>query len=116
MKLDLRNNINSVDHLIETCICHAPSDTRLAHLADSKPSIVLADSLPIEPATAIQQGDRRGLLLFALAVDHTARSVMSKFNVWHLDDATITDDGDSVVTDIISIKNSLFISIKLDDN
>ena len=81
LKLDLKNSFNSFrrDHLIETCIRRAPSVALLAHLAYSKPNILLAYDLPID----------------------------FRLNVWHLDYATMSDVMDSLVTDIISVTNSV---------
>ena len=110
VKLDLKNAFNGVRryHLMETYISRAPSVALIAHLAYSKPSIVLADGQQIESAAGIQQGDQLDPLLFALAVDDAARYVKSKFNVWYLDDATISDDVDTMVTDNMSITNFLY--------
>ena len=82
-----------------TCIRRAEGVALLAHLAYSKLSIVLADGLPIESATGIQQDDPLRPLLFDLVVNDAARTVKSKFNVWYIDDATISDAMDTVVTD-----------------
>ena len=107
VKLDFENAFSNVqrDHLIETCIRREHSVVLLNKLAYSNPNIVLANGSPIESATGIQQGNPLGPLPFALAVDDTDRSVKFKLNVWYLDDATISDDVNTVVTDIISITN-----------
>ena len=109
MKIDLTNAFNSIrrDHLIETCIRRALDVILLDHLAYSNHRIMLADCLPIESATSIQQCDPFGPLLFALAVDDAVLSVKFKFSVWYLDDAGISDDVGTVATDIISATNSL---------
>ena len=92
----------------DTCIRRDHSVVLLNKLAYSNPNIVLANGPPIESATGIQDGNPLGQLLFALAIDDTDRSVKSKLNVWYLDNATLSDDVNTVVTEIISITNSLF--------
>ena len=109
IKLDMRNAFNCVrrDSVLETCLHRAPSLYRLAHLAYSQASSVLADGHIINSCTGVQQGDPLGPILFALAVDDAACSPTSKFNVWYLDDATIAGDADSVISDVRQVLPAL---------
>ena len=59
----------------------APPIARLAHLAYSSPSTVLASGHPICSATGIQQAEPLGPVLFAMAVDEVASSVIQKIHM-----------------------------------
>ena len=80
------------------------------------PSIVLADVLPIESATGIQQGEPLGPLLFPLAVDDAPRSVKSKYKVYYLDDATIYDDVDVSISDDVGTTVSDDVDTTISDD
>lgn len=105
VKLDVSNAFNSIrrDHLLETCQSRAPELLNLAHLAYGKPSSLYIGENVIPSASGVQQGDPLGPLLFALGVDHIARSVSSPINIWYLDDATIGGPPDVVVRDLEKI-------------
>ena len=94
VKLNLKNAFNSVrrDHLLRIA--------RLAHLANSSPSTVLASGHPICSAIGIEQGDPLGPVLLAMAVDEVASSLSSEINIWYLDDATLGGRDESVFVDI----------------
>ena len=68
------------DHILRVCLSRTPRVARLAHLAYFKDSIVLASGHAIQSSSGVQQGDPLGPLLFALAVDETARSVSTELN------------------------------------
>ena len=89
VKLDLKNAFSTVlrDHLLRVRSERAPPIARLAHLACSSPSTVLASDHPICSATGNQQGDPLDPDLVANAVDDVASSLSSEINIWYLDDA-----------------------------
>ena len=98
----MMNAFNSVrrDHVLQTCLDRTPEIAKLAFLAYSKPSSVIASGHSITSSTGIQQGDPIGPLLFALAVDQIANGIDSELNVWYLDDATIGGSPESVLSDV----------------
>ena len=102
VKLDMMNAFNSVrrDHVLQTCLDRTPEIAKLAFLAYSKPSSVIASGHSITSSTGIQQGDPIGPLLFALTVDQIANGIDSELNVWYLDDATIGGSPESVLSDV----------------
>ena len=88
IKLDIENAFNAVchDHLLEVCHQRAPSVYNLTRLAYQHQSELFCGDQIISSASGVQQGDRIGPLLFALAVDDMARSVSAPLNIWYLDD------------------------------
>ena len=52
----------------------------------------------LESATGIQQGDPFGPALFSLGIDSLVRRVDSELNVWYLDDGTIGDCPEKVIS------------------
>ena len=88
------------DHLQRVCSELANPITRLAHLAYSSPSTVLASGRPICAATGNQQGDPLGPVLFAMTIDEVASSLSSEINIWYLDVATIGCPAESSFSDL----------------
>ena len=96
-KLDLKNTCSTVcQDLLRVCSEGTSLIARLAYLAYSPPSTVLASSHPICSTTGIQQGDPLGPVLFAMAVDEVASSLSAKINIWYLGDATLGGPAESV--------------------
>ena len=104
IKLDRKNAFNAVrrDHL-EVCHHRAPSVYNLARLAYQQQSELFCKDQIISSASGVQQGDRIGPLLFALAVDGIARSVSAPLNIWYLDDATLGGPVDKIIHDLGAI-------------
>ncbi|CAE1314236.1 unnamed protein product [Acanthosepion pharaonis] len=102
LKLDMKNAFNSIrrDHALEVCHRRTPSIFKLAHLSYSHPSMLIASDNIISSATGIQQDDPLGPLLFLMAVDGVARSIVSPFNIWYLDDATLGGSIEGVTADL----------------
>ncbi|XP_029657785.1 uncharacterized protein LOC115232047 [Octopus sinensis] len=61
----------------------------------------------VRSRTGVQQGDPLGPLLFALAIDEAVRSILSPFNLWYLDDATIGGSVESITEDLSRLIPSL---------
>ena len=60
---------------------------------------VIASYHSIALLSGVQHGDPIDPLLFALAVNQIASGVQSEVNVWFLDDTTIGDNPESVLSD-----------------
>lgn len=73
---DASNSIPPHNHLLNICHTRAPSLNTLAHLAYSSINFLLAANNPLIFATAVQQSDPIGALLFALAIDGIARCLV----------------------------------------
>ena len=71
---------------------NCPEIFRLASLAYVSPTPPMANENFVWSDTGVQQGDPLGPLLFSIAILDIASSMKSNFDVWYLDDATITGD------------------------
>ena len=49
-------------------------------------------------ATGIQQGDPFGPALFSIGIDSLVQRLESEFSVWYLDDGTIDDSPEKVIS------------------
>ena len=85
---------------LEICHIKAPAIYRLAHLAYSAPSLLVANTPIIPSASGVHKDNSLGLLSFALAIDDLARPISSPLNLWCLDDATIGGRCISVINDL----------------
>ena len=74
------------------CLINFPEIFRLASLAHSLPTPLMAIGSLIWSNSGVQQGNPLDPLLFSLAIHDIASSMKSDFNVWYLEDATIAGD------------------------
>ena len=87
VKLYMKNAFNSDrrDHVSQICLDRTPEIAKLAFLAYSKSSSVIASGHSIISSSGVQQDDPIGALLLALAVDQIASGVQSELNIWYLE-------------------------------
>ncbi|XP_029656785.1 uncharacterized protein LOC115230797 [Octopus sinensis] len=108
VKLDLRNAFNSVrrDRIMEVCVERAPE---ISQLVSSRTGKTPHLSLGIKSSVLEQESNKAplGPLLFALAIDEAVRSILSPFNLWYLDDATIGGSVESITEDLSRLIPSL---------
>jgi len=77
--------------------------------------LFFGDSI-ISSATAVQQGDPLGPVLFSLAIHSLASELVSTFNVWYHDDGTLGGSPRSVLADFTTMleqSSSLGLSLNL---
>lgn len=102
LKIDMNNAFNSVerDIILNSIKEKAPEIFSLMWQAYSKPSILLFGSRIIESTVGCQQGDPLGPLGFSLAIHPLVEKLVSKLNVFYLDDGTLGDDFENVLNDL----------------
>ena len=100
-KLDIKNAFNSIRRniLLGKCMINYPEIIRQASLAYGSPTPPMAIGNLIWSDSGVQQGDHNDPILSSLAIHDIASFTISNFNVWYLDDATITGDPRSVCDD-----------------
>ena len=102
LKLDYKNIFNIVrrDCLLHTVKEHFSSLYPLVWQTYSLPSnLFLGDSI-ISSTTGVQQGDLLGPALFSLAIHPLIHNLSSVFNVWYLDDGTLSGSLQSITEDL----------------
>ena len=99
-KVDMANAFNSLrrDVFLTVARRRAQGLYRLLWQAYSGPSTLFYGDANLVSATGIQQGDPFGPALFSLGIDELSRKVDAEFNVWYLDDGTIGDAPEKVIS------------------
>ncbi|XP_008486032.1 uncharacterized protein LOC103522716, partial [Diaphorina citri] len=101
LKIDFKNAFNSVerDVILHQVKAKIPSAFPFLNQCYRKPSCLFFGKEYISSVVGAQQGDPCGPLAFCLAVQHIVQSMKSELNVWYLDDATLADDPETVLSD-----------------
>ena len=99
-KIDMVNAFNSLrrDVFLAAARERARGLYRLLWQAYSRSTTLIYGISNLEFATGIQQGDPFGPALFSLGVDSIASRVDTEFNVWYLDDGTLGDSPEKVLS------------------
>lgn len=99
-KVDMTNAFNCLrrDVFLAAARRRVPGIFRLLWQAYSGPRTLFYGDTSLVSATGIQQGDPFGPALFSLGIDDLTRRIDTEFNVWYLDDGTIGDSPDKVLT------------------
>ena len=102
IKLDIKNAFNSIQrsHVLREVSTNMPSVYKFFHSAYSRASALFFDSYIIESMTGVQQGDPGAPALFSVGIQDIIQNIKSRFNTWYLDDASLIDDPDTVLSDI----------------
>lgn len=117
LKLDVKNAFNSVnrDTLLNEIKIHVPEIYNFLLQCYHSPSKLMHKNSEILSAVGCQQGDPLGPAIFSLAINSIIHSLNSKLNVWYLDDGTLGGDSQTVLADLLNIKNK-FTAIGLELN
>ncbi|CAK1600196.1 unnamed protein product [Parnassius mnemosyne] len=106
LKLDLKNAFNSVnrDTLLKEIKIHVPEIYNFLLQCYHCPSKLVHKSNEIISAVGCQQGDPLGPAIFSLAINPIIHSLNSKLNIWYLDDGTLAGDAQTVLADLVHVK------------
>ena len=109
LMINMRNAFNSLrrDSFLSVARIRTPGLYNLLWLAYSSPTRLFFGKDGFASETGIQQEDPIGPTLFALSVDEAARGVLSEFNIWYLDDATLGDSPERVHDDLVVLVERL---------
>jgi hypothetical protein len=119
LKLDVKNAFNSVnrDTLLNEVKLHVPEIYNFLLQCYHSPSQLAHKNEAILSAVGCQQGDPLGPAIFSLAINSIISTTNSKLNVWYLDDGTLGGDAETVLADLIMIKNKFeLIGLELNFN
>ncbi|XP_061718384.1 uncharacterized protein LOC133525958 [Cydia pomonella] len=107
LKLDVQNAFNSVnrDTLLNEIKITIPEIYNFLLQCYHCPSKLMHKNNEILSAVGCQQGDPLGPAIFSLAINSIIHSLNSKLNVWYLDDGTLGGDSQTVLADLLQIKN-----------
>ena len=99
-KVDMANAFNCLrrDVFLGAARERAQGLYRLLWQAYSGPTKLFYGDTDLVSRTGIQQGDPFGPALFSLGIDTLVREIDSEFNVWYLDDGTIGDTPEKVLS------------------
>ena len=108
MKIDYKNAFNSLrrDRLLEVIKSELPDLYPFIWQVYSSSSTLFFGDILIQSASGVQQGDPLGPALFSLSIHSLASSLLSKVNIWYLDDGTIGGSTEEVVRDFNTILQS----------
>ena len=99
-KVDMANAFNSIrrDVFLAEAKRRSPGLYRMLWQAYSGSSILFYGGTNLVSATGIQQGDPFGPALFSMGIDSLVQRLEAEFNVWYLDDGTIGDSPEKVIS------------------
>jgi hypothetical protein len=108
-KVDMANAFNTIrrDVILTAARTKAAGIYRMLWQAYSEPSTLFYGDTWLVSATGIQQGDPFGPALFSLGIDKLVRKVDTEFNVWYLDDGTIGDEPEKVLSCVQELLDDL---------
>ncbi|GAV01566.1 hypothetical protein RvY_12257 [Ramazzottius varieornatus] len=107
LKLDFKNAFNTVyrERLLSEVRETLPDYYASAHQLYRHPSNLFFGEKLLSSARCVQQGDPLGPLFFCHVTRKLSKSLVSPFNCWYLDDATIGGDTASVLEDFETVKD-----------
>jgi hypothetical protein len=106
LKLDFKNAFNSVerDCILKEVQCHTPLLYSYLYQCCRNPSSLFFGDHLISSVGA-QQGDPCGPMIFSLAIQPIILSLDSQMNIWYLDDGTLADYPEVVLSDFKKVIN-----------
>jgi hypothetical protein len=107
LKLDFKNAFNSVerDCILKEVQCHTPLLYPYLYQCYRNPSTLFFDNHLISSSVGAQQGDPCGSMIFSLAIQPIILSLDSQMNIWYLDDGTLADYPEVVLSDFKKVIN-----------
>jgi hypothetical protein len=119
LKLDFKNAFNSVerDCILKEVQCHTPLLYPYLYQCYRNPSTLFFGNHLISSFVGAQQGDPCGPMIFSLAIQAIVSSLDSQLNIWYLDDGTLADYPEAVLSDFKKVINlSQEIGLELNFN
>jgi hypothetical protein len=119
LKLDFKNAFNSVerDCILKEVQCHIPLLYPYLYQCYRNPSTLFFGNHLISSSVGAQQGDPCGPMIFSLAIQPIILSLDSQMNIWYLDDGTLADYPEVVLSDFKKVINlSQEIGLELNFN
>jgi hypothetical protein len=119
LKLDFKNAFNSVerDCILKEVQCHTPLLYPYLYQCYRNPSTLFFGNHLISSSVGAQQGDPCGPMIFSLAIQPIILSLVSQMNIWYLDDGTLADYPEVVLSDFKKVINlSQEIGLELNFN
>jgi hypothetical protein len=119
LKLDFKNAFNSVerDCILKEVQCHTPLLYPYLYQCYRNPSTLFFGNHLISSSVGAQQGDPCGPMIFSLAIQPIILSLDSQMNIWYLDDGTLADYPEVVLSDFKKVINlSQEIGLELNFN
>ena len=110
LKIDMKNAFNQVrrDVILKLVKEHTPEIFQYVYQCYSQTTSLFfgsysEDGCVIDSKEGVQQGDPLGPFLFSLVMRNLTKSLKSELNLWYLDDGSIADDLEVVLSDYIKI-------------
>jgi hypothetical protein len=119
LKLDFKNAFNSVerDCILKEVPYHTPLLYPYLYQCYRNPSTLFFGNHLISSSVGAQQGDPCGPMIFSLAIQPIILSLDSQMNIWYLDDGTLADYPEVVLSDFKKVINlSQEIGLELNFN
>jgi hypothetical protein len=119
LKLDFKNAFNSVerDCILKEVQCHTPLLYPYLYQCYRNPSTLFFGDHLTSSSVGAQQGDPCGPMIFSLAIQPIILSLDSELNIWYLDDGTLADYPEVVLSDFKKVINlSRKIGLELNFN
>jgi hypothetical protein len=119
LKLDFKNAFISVerDCILKEVQCHTPLLYPYLYQCYRNPSTLFFGDHLISSSVGAQQGDPCGPIIFSLAIQPIILSLNSELNIWYLDDGTLADYPEVVLSDFKKVINlSRKIGLELNFN
>jgi hypothetical protein len=119
LKLDFKNAFNSVerDCILKEVQCHTTLLYPYLYQCYRNPSTLFFGDHLISSSVGAQQGDPCGPMIFSLAIQPIILSLDSQMNIWYLDDGTLADYPEVVLSDFKKVINlSQEIGLELNFN
>jgi hypothetical protein len=119
LELDFKNAFNSVerDCILKEVQCHTPLLYPYLYQCYRNPSTLFFGDHLISSSVGAQQGDSCGPMIFSLTIQPIILSLDSQLNIWYLDDRTLADYPEVVLSDFKKVINlSRKIGLELNFN
>ena len=102
LKIDFENAFNSINRrfMLEKVFETHPEVYKYSHSAYSQPRFLFYGDSVIKSCEGTQQGDPESPALFLDSIQDLVDSLVSKLNLWYLDDGNLSDDYRTVLKDL----------------